>query len=124
MSKELTPLEAFYDLLSPIGLKEEGLKRYKIIETALERLKELDSLYTLTNHNGKFYVVIDKTEFNQMLEQIKALEIIKEKKIDVALFDTIMKDKNQTDKLWSYNFWNKENPLNEEEFNLLKEVLL
>ena len=58
-------------------------------------------------------------------KKLKALEIIKTKKVDVDLLDTIMKDENQIDKLWSYNFWQLDKyKLTQEEYDLLKEVLL
>lgn len=89
-----------------------------IIEKALKRQEELDSLYTLTNHNGKFYVIIDKAEFNQMSKQLKALEIIKEKNVNVP------KLRNSSN-LEEYNRCFRDKCLlTQEEYELLKEVLL
>lgn len=58
-------------------------------------------------------------------KELKSLDIIKEKNVDVDLFYTVIEDENQEDKFWAYNFWlNDEYKLTQEEFNLLKEVLL
>ena len=114
---ELTPLEALKELV----YEQENIKGsdveehlYHIIENALkehELMKEIR--------------ITARFDLAQVNKEHKALEIIKEKKIDVALFDTIMKDKNQTDKLQSYNFWQFDKyKLTQEEFDLLKEVLL
>ena len=64
-------------------------------------------------------------EIHIVEKQLKALEIIKQKRVDVDLFYTVIEDKNQEDKLWSYNFWFEDKyKLTKEEFDLLKEVLL
>ena len=54
MIKKLTPLKAFYDLLNPMGLNSEGLKRYSLIETelkALEESKKENALLKENNHS-------------------------------------------------------------------------
>lgn len=106
-----TPLQALEDIRECLyGDVYAGVeKKLDIIETALKRLEELDSAYTLTNHNGKFYVVIDKTEFNRMLKQLKVLQIIgnlpqEEKQVLLNAVYTYTKS--------------------EEKYNLLEEVLL
>ena len=65
-----------------------------------------------------------KETYDIVRKHLEVLNIIKEKRVDIDLFITILKDENQTDKLWSYNFWNKERQLTQQEFDLIKEVLL
>lgn len=108
MSK-LTPLEAFDKILGGLcGEEMYVVKEIHIVETALERLKELDSFYTLTNHDGKFYVVIDKVEFNRMLKQLKVLQII----------ENLPQEEKQVllNAVYTYT-------KSEEEYDLLKEML-
>ena len=101
MSKELTPLEAFYDLLSPIGLKEAGLKRYNLIETALKEKanieNRLDEIFE--NHNIKSFTELNERlcDYNELKfdddikqKKLKALEIIKEKGLPVQFIKEIM----------------------------------
>lgn len=68
---------------------------------------------------------IIEAELKRLEEQDEILRIIKKKKVDVDLFYTIIEDENQTDKLWSYNYFQAEkNKLTQSEFDLLREVLL
>ena len=83
-------------------------------------LKTLEALKFLVDNYGNF-----EFDFSIIEKSLKALAIIKEKRIDVDLFYTIMEDENQIDKFWSYNFWqSNKNKLTKEEFEILKEVLL
>ena len=80
----------------------------------------------ISNEEDVDTIVINEKEYkcSDIVKNEKALEIIKNKRVDVDLFLTIMEDENQDDKLWSYNFWNAEkNSLTQEEYDLLKEIL-
>lgn len=129
MNKELTPLEALERLRPkttylPYYTRNE--KRYycNIIEKAL---KELESL---TNENavleywlkGVFYYIENK-EYTliDISKNLKAVEIIVKKKVDVCLLISCIYD-------FELNYYNlcmrnKERHLTQEEFDLLKEVL-
>lgn len=109
MSKELEALENIKHYDSRVGLHEDD---YKIIETALKRLESVDRVGEM------FCVNVDK--------KLKALEIIKEKEVNV--FDVLA-----TGYVEYYNMCvvNKIRPeycnsyfLTQEEYELLKEVLL
>lgn len=82
--------------------------------------------YDLGQIEGRFDIVyISVKDWNEMQKQLKALEIIKNKRVDIDLFYTVMEDKIQKDKLLSYNFWQgDENRISQDEFDLLKEILL
>lgn len=108
---------------------------FEIIENALKRLEGIDDkkVVYMTRTQGQAQKVIDELSKHKEVvitnlsdqKKLKALEIIKMKKIDVGLFYTILEDDNQKDKKWSYNFWQeKENKINQNEFEILKEVLL
>lgn len=82
---------------------------FPIIETAL---KELD-----------FYKKRDKQwkqDVNKNINKLKALEIIKEKNVNIGL----LKDEECTFEIYNTMMLLKECQLTEEEFDLLKEVLL
>lgn len=93
MSKELTPLEAFYNCCA----EEVSQKNYEIVETALKNyLKMLP-------------------EHEENAKKLKALEIIKDKKVYPSF---LLNTKN----LEEYNYETIQK-LTQEEYNLLKEVL-
>ena len=71
---------------------------------ALEALQEICSQY----YNGPQYKIIEK--------EIKALEIIKKKKVDVSFLELGLEQYN--------NNLPKKHKLSQEEYDLLKEVLL
>ena len=79
---------------------------------ALECLKKIENEYSIDE--AVFY----KEDFNQIRKELKALEIIKEKKVDVFRFKKL--DFNTFNQLKKSC---KLPELTEEEFNLLKEVL-
>lgn len=118
MSKELKALERVRNFMSnnAVHWKQD----IAIIETALKRLEELEKAFvTLSKEDEK-----TKKLLSLEIEKNRTLEIIKKKRVDADLFLTILEDKNQDDKLWSYNFWNAEkNSLTQEEYELLKEML-
>lgn len=108
---------------------------FDIIENALKRLEGIDDkkVVYMTRTQGQAQKVIDELSKHKEVvitnlsdqKKLKALEIIKTKKIDVGLFYTILEDNNQKNKKWSYNFWQeKENKITQKEFDSVKEVLL
>jgi len=87
---------------------------------SLEALERIVGCSIIESHTQKW-----QKDYYTIEEELRALEIIKNKKVDVDLLDTIIKDENQIDKLRSYNYWQiDKNKLTQEEFDLLKEVLL
>ena len=81
-----------------------------------------DLITNSENADQKGAVPIIKSK--EEIRQEKAAKIIKNKRVDVGLFYTVLEDANQTDKLWSYNFWcDEKTKLTKREFNLVKEFL-
>ena len=91
-------------------------------------LKALEYISNFTNFQNGYY----KDKLDSIEKELKTLEIIKEKKVDV---DTLMfYMRQQPNNKWalnSYNNWVDHNGINErkrlltqEEYDLLKEVLL
>ena len=111
MSKELTPLEAFYEL----GDNTPITDTWKIVETALKRLKKIET----TTHS-----VLRE----DISKKLKALEIIKEKRVNVDYFierikkDTDYKEYKKLRGLYKITIFSRKN-LTQEEFDLLKEIL-
>lgn len=112
MSKELTPLEAFRIIKyneSECDLFDFN-KLNDIIETALKRLEEIDKAYQKL-----------PIDFRKV---IKTFDIIKEKKIDTTTLFICLKRYD----LETFNSYVEpsigEKVLTQEEFDLLKEVLL
>ena len=70
---------------------------------------------------GNIYIGVTKEELTELEKELKALEIIKNKHVDI-------KELEGADKLVDYNVWylryNYDYYLTQEEFDLLKEVLL
>ena len=112
MSKELTPLQALENIRKGRGLShlftyyEEELN---IIETALKRLEKIET----TTHS-----VLREDISNKL----KALEIIKNKHINCI---DIITTKDYEEYIDEFNrFVKGNNPLNREEYELLKEMLI
>lgn len=104
MSKELKALERIKGIADRIEFNQKN----KLGDVGYQWVKE---------------VILDNID--DIETALKALEIIKEKRVDVDLFYTVMEDENQVDKLASNNFWaDDECKLTKEEFDLLKKVLL
>ena len=80
-------------------------------------LEELQGLYSIIEKpnllTGRAYTIIEK--------ELKTLEIIKERRCNVA--DFIIDDPNWDEVMKDYEYWFSEMPT-QEEYNLLKEVLL
>lgn len=135
MGKGLTPLEALNELRNnyvPVFNsrrmgKQQVVKSFAIIENALKELEEykkcidLKEAQFISTHNMS---VVDTETFNQLVKNSQALEIIKEKRIDVA---TLLDCHNVEE----YNRWvdirshysYQPLKLTQEEWELLKEVL-
>lgn len=114
MSKGLEALHDLYDTMPIAFMETNSIKYFEIIEKELERLEELD--------NGA-YVSIHINRYNELCDKEEALEIIKNKKINIfGLFETI-KYENPS----SYNDSVKcpvNYELTQEEYDLLREVFL
>lgn len=116
MNKELEALErikqSYFTAMSFLGVEDKETKQaINIIETTLKRLEFYDKCnYQTTIHKDVL----------QISKELKAFEIIKEKPI-VALVDY-----KYTYEEWLELVDEKDKDLfkNEEEYNLLKEVLL
>jgi len=107
MSKKLSPLEAYKKVSDYCREWLTFDKELDIIETALKRLESVDRVGEM------FCCDVDK--------KLKALEIIKEKGVNIYLL-------NETDNVEEYNELIKSHygmkQLTQEEYDLLKEVLL
>lgn len=123
MNRELTPFEALQDLICFIGsgeiadtheLREYVAKRRDIISNALNLQTKYDVLETEYFELRRRMLKCDEVK----QKKLKALEIIKEKRVDVCW---IMEMKNKT--LKDYNETHVYE-LTHGEFDLLKEVLL
>ena len=124
MSKELEALENIKHYDTRVGLHEDD---YKIIETALKdyehsqqqrelyfkQAKELKELYKEELKNTAYYN-------NLALKYKKALEIIKEKEVDIGWLKRA-KDLHEYNSGMGINSYSA---LNQEEYELLKEILL
>lgn len=135
MSKELKALEdiiLYLNANEPKGLYVENII---IIKSALKRLQEIDT-NTIPNMKERYnecnieriIVRNERAKLYKENEKLKrVLEIIKEKKVNVdILLDYIQRDnKLSLGALKTYNLEvDKSKHLTQEEFNLLKEVLL
>ena len=125
--KDLTPLEALERLYCAGRLDLDYVingrqkEHYQIVETALKEYERLKKLYKLEEETSKHLndtVLLMNEEINK---QLKALEIIKKKGIDIWAF---YESKTCDD----YNImieYHRPQPeyLQEQEFDFLKEVL-
>ena len=112
MSKGLEALEDLMNDLTPMSFSRiEKLDRYKVIEKELKRLEELE--------NENLVLTFGNT-VNQ--GKLKALEIIKEKRIDIdCLIKWLKKDDYE---LYHHTYLHHREDLEQQEYDLLKEVLL
>ncbi len=118
MSKELTPLQALEKLTNyKCSCMSEKIECKNIIETALKDYERLKTSYLekILNEESKEYIY----------KKLKALEIIKEKRVDVAL---LILCENAEDYNFQISLINEDNEnykeLTQEEYELLVEVLL
>ena len=85
-------------------------------------MKSLEALYYLDDIAHGRKMIYDPHELEQIIEkELKTLEIIKERRCNVA--DFIIDDPNWDEVMKDYEYWFSEMPT-QEEYNLLKEVLL
>ena len=128
MNKELNAVEKLKSCCLDLQFKRRDVvdialdieKYSKIIETALKKLNNIETTcIDLEQENQALY------KENKKLK--RALKVIKEKKVDVfILIDYISRDKElRFGALGTYNLLiDKSKQLTQEEFDLLKEVLL
>ena len=143
MNKELTPLEALSNLFKyacnykvnekhRLGNSKEWKDIVKNALYDLTRLQELFNQYAEDNKRMREYIdMVDKTfvDVETTKKKLKALEIIRNKQVAVdELLMCIEEEENPLEEfsaLEEYNnFAGDENSLTQEEFDLLKEVLL
>jgi len=124
MSKELQALERLRNTLLAEGYWQDVLQDVAIIETAL---KDYVHLYQLWNCKDSDAMIIQttKTIHDENNKQLTALEIIKNKKVDVGQMIEAWQSfpfafRHYMENWANYSFY----LLTEEEFNLLNEVLL
>lgn len=112
MSKELTPLEAFTQLICKISVStmKTNHEELHIIETALKDYEELKIV-------AKPLTDEEKKSINNVAKRLKALEIIKEKGLNVDYFQ------RSCDEEYKESIFCIERLLTQEQFDLLKEVL-
>lgn len=115
MNKELTPLKALeiiYNSQDIMGGHDKFWEAYRIIEKALKEYTGFQIVFKLSNRN----------EGKKIHDELLALEIIKEKRVDVNDLMSFVK-------LKAYNNYvcacddNDKRKLTQEEYELLKEVL-
>ncbi len=132
MSKEL---EALNEIKEKYKNDNGLLRRLNVIETALKKLEVYDMVEKLPmpkvevlddnkiSYVGHNIVITDKEQFDKDQKKLKALEIIKEKKVEFSFL-------YKSDTVEEYNSWlwaiidHKVYTLVQEEYELLKEVLL
>jgi hypothetical protein len=135
MTKELTPLEALERLKNTPTYDNSLVKDFhpsccEIIETTLKNYEELtskpvilcrrthESSQALIDTICKNYKEVKVTNLEDE-KKLKALEIVKEKKVDVQM---LIDRKNLNEYNWCVH--EQSRALTQEEYDLLKEVLL
>lgn len=117
MSKELTPLKALQNLTEYLtGSHRNCFKELSIIENALKEYE-----------GAKNHIEALNKERVENSIKLKALEIIKEKNVNVRAFKkTFLMKQNDDVKLRVYNSQNDkdEDDLTQAEFDLLKGIIL
>lgn len=128
MSKELSPLEALERIKNAptiyVGCASDIYTRFayecKKIEKALKRLESIE--------DTRFIILggrmSGKSQKLNALLKLKALEIIKEKKVDIGLLIRCLNAYCIDSACQEYNQWTQEEHLTYEECVLLKEVML
>ena len=87
-----------------------------IMSKGLEALKDIKQLATTIEFDYKKDKVFVKEELDIIEKELKALEIIKNKKVDVSFLELGLEQYNTN--------LRKKHQLTQEEYDLLKEVLL
>lgn len=119
MNKELTPLQALENIIETFIDKDS--EDIKTVRKALKRLEKLKECYENELKNTAYYN-------NLALKYKKALEIIKEHRLDIDwLLQFVKQDISYQHYVYcveqSNNAFAKRFLLNDEEYELLKEVL-
>ena len=121
MSKELEAFAYIKDtMLEWTKGYEEDLD---LIETALKDYEQLKSRENNVLPNDKFIGDLGEHTRDEVAKKLKALEIIKEKRVDIALLldcDSIENYNYRVDEKWKQTTQR----LTKAEYDLLKEVLL
>ena len=115
MNKELTPLQAFENIIVDLTphLKNANAEEIKIVENALKE-KEKKIVGTTTVDKALEQFLIDSCP--EVKKKLKALEIIKEKEVDIIILKI-------SENLQQYNLKEEGRvPLTQEEYDLLKEI--
>lgn len=117
MNKELTPLEALDLLPKKYGANIWKCEEYDIVKNALK------------DYEKKTKLAKEYDDVNNVAKRLKALKIIKEKKVDTSLLRQVFdNEKHIPNPLFYYNNfvdnYSSHYPLTQEEYELLKEVLL
>lgn len=131
MSKEITPLKALNEIYGDLDgyLAQLDKKDYEIVKTALKELNEYKSIlkdFGLENPQNLIdnLNIIKDSKFH---EKIKALEIVKDKQVEVCYFmncETL--EEYNDDVIAAYAYEEdaaKQRMLTKEEYELLKEIL-
>ena len=122
MNKE--PLEALKDF-SKLAFIYGGAEQYKIIETALKELEDIKSgKIRLSVESGENYVAVPKYQYERDLKKLKAFEIIKRKGVAVGFIQMLIKDNCGGVREYNDFIGDPKLYLTQEEYDLLKEVLL
>ena len=124
MTKELTPLEALQEIKEQIkifyAMLDDRASNKNNLEPTLNKLsiieKSLKELDFYRKRDAQF-----KQDVNNLVDKLKALEIIKNKEVNVRLI-------YETETVDDYNYCvgkyiNLDLSLTQEEYDLLKEVL-
>ena len=123
MNKQLSSLEALNDLREVKGWNDDELnKRLDIIEKALKDYERLKKLYKLEEETSKHLNDIVLLMNEEINKQLKALEIIKEKMVDVVYLYSSCYELEHYNVYAPFEIDDKDK-LTQEEFDLLKEVL-
>ena len=131
MSKELTPFELPEDYkfvykikgcenkfgfdINPIVEKILSTRAKKVDEEIIKQLKNIGEEYGINE-----LILIDESKVLKMIKSLKALEIIKKKQVNVGDFIRCKSIEDYND----YCCYNEKEQLTQEEFDLMKEVLL
>ena len=122
----MTPLEAFNKIISG-GCKGKYREYCEIVENALKELKEykkcigLKEAQFISTHNMS---VVDTETFNQLVKNSQALEIIKEKEVDLFSIKYTASFEMYNYRMRKSGFAYAHRLLTQEEYDFLKEILL
>lgn len=121
MSKELEALEDIILYLNANEPKGLYCKNIEIIKVALKRLENYEGAWHNTNLKQIF---ISMEDWKIERKQLKALEIIKEKQVDIhnLIYSQSLEEYNTFAMKYNQELCNT--LLTQEEYELLKEVLL